>query len=1071
MSRKIWTVLAATISAAAALQAPQAVEQPVFSLNDLGRVGLAGDFSGISLYEFTSQTQSFSNGSQSLLTQLPNGIFTSLGLADSVINAMCEYVTKDGADRGIVVGGNFTSLGGVEAKGIALYNPDSGKVTALNDFNGKVNALLCDGDTNRVYIGGQFSLNQSANAIAWEDGSWKVLPFEGFTGPVSTITRSNNATILFGGNFDGLQNFSTPSIKDAQTLNIVSAQITAEQTSDEPGFNDPAAITCTNGTEKQWLLRDGQRGSWTATFRYELFPTKLRLINANQGGRSTENFRFTAFPLGGILNLTYTDPESGQKRHCEAYCPLAASDAPQDFEFVNVVGMKSLRLDILTYRGAGGGLSSVQLFQDEIFTYAIPGLNEPACAAGPVRSASSSSGTWSETRVNPQGDADYLSADISAANSESSQITFEPHIEQKGRYQVLVYTPGCIQDGTCGTRGKMVVGGTVTKDGKPIESVSLFQTNDYDKYDIVFDGDVDPADADFRPTITISPDPQQTQAVVKIVAQKVQFRLVGDAKGSAENNGSSSSGSSKLNGIYEYDPRNAETTNPADSSLNAAGLQLNDNASVVEIVVKGDLTYVAGNMTARDSKFQHFFIIDKNSDNLPDVPKGGLEGPVYTMVPVGDLLYVGGSFSGTKGGSPAGMDFIGAYDTSKRSWVALGGGVDGTVTEIVPISLNLTTGVTNCLAVSGEFTGVRPDSDANNTVSADGFAVWVPSKTQWLETMNTEDISITGLLSAVVKSGNDFIYAGSVQSNTVSSSGVVYLLDDNDKINVAQSSLAFAGSPGSDLRKRDVVSQNITGVVTGTFYKEGGKNLTILGGRFEANGKDGPVRNLAFIDGNSGTGEVTGPSDEFDAQSTILALQTLDGLLYVGGSLEGTNNISGIAIWDMNEMRLADNQPQPLLGGNVTVHDISNRPDSKDVFVVGDFDSAGSLSCANLCIYQSEVQQWRSASPDTPGTINVMRWVGKTHLIVGGDMNFNGSRTYIALFDAQAGRYSAVNGDISTIPGPVVNIAMDSESSDSFFISGISSRDGSPYLMKLSNGKFVLLGMFGLQNSKPSPLC
>lgn len=1034
----------------------------MFNLNDLGRVGLAGDFSGISLYEFTSQAQSYSNGSQSLLTQLPNGIFTSLGLADSVINAMCEYVNKDGADRRIVVGGNFTSLGGVVAKGIALYDPDNNKITTLDDFNGKVNALLCDGDANRVYVGGQFSLNKSANAIVWEDGNWKVLPFEGFTGPVSTITRSNNATILFGGNFDGLQNFSTPSVKDAQTLNIVSAQVTAEQTSDVPGFNDPAAITCTNGTEKQWLLRDGQPGSWTATFRYELFPTKLRLINANQGGRSTSNFRFTAFPLGGILNLTYTDPGSGQKRHCEAYCPLAASNEPQDFEFVNVVGMKSFRLDILTFRGAGGGLSSVQLFQDDIFTYAIPGLNEPACAAGPVRSASSASGSWSETQVNPQGDSDYLSADISAANSQTSQIVFEPHIEQKGKYQVLVYTPGCIQDGTCGTRGRMVVGGTVTKDGKPIQSVSLFQTNNNDKYDIVYEGDVDPAGADFRPTITISPDPQQTQAVVKIVAQKVQFRLIGDAKGSAANSSNSSSG---LNGIYEYDPRNVEISNSADSRLQAAGLQLNDNASVVDIVVKDDLTYVAGNFTARDNNFQHFFIIDKNSDNLPNVPEGGLGGLVNTMVLVGDLLYVGGSFTGTKAGSSAGMAFIGAYDISKSSWVSLGGGVDGQVTEIVPIRLNLTTGLTDCLAVSGEFTNVRPNNNANNTVSADGFAIWVPSKTQWLETMKTEDISITGLLSAVVKSANDYIYAGSVQSNTVSSSGLVYLLDDNDKIDVAQSSLAFAGSPGSGLRKRAVVSQNITGVVTGIFFKEGGKNLTVLGGRFEANGKNGPVRDLAFIDGNSAAGDVTGPSSEFDAQSTILALHILDRQLYVGGSLEGTNGISGIAIWDMDKMRLADNQPQPLVGDNVTVHQISHRPDSKDVFVAGDFNSAGSLTCANLCIYQSEVRQWRGASPDTPGTINVMRWAGKTHLIVGGDMRFNGTRTYIALFDAEAGRYSAVNGDISTIPGPVVNIALDSESSNSFFISGTSSRDGSPYLMKLNNGRFVLLGMQNLNQA------
>jgi len=1056
MSSKIWAVFAATISAALAIQAPVAVQQPIFDLDQLGRVGLGGDFSGISLYEFTSQAQSFSNGSQSLLTQLPNGIFSSLELADSVINAMCVYVTKDGTQRGVVVGGNFTSLGGVEAKGIALYNPSNDRITALNDFNGKVNALLCDSDTDRVYVGGQFSLNQSENAIALEGDEWKVLPFEGFTGPVSTITRSNNNTILFGGSFDGLQNFSSPSVKDAQTLNIVSATIRAEQTSDLAGFNDPNAITCTNGTDKQWLLRDGQRGSWTANFRFELFPTKLRLINANYEGRSTESFRLTAFPLGGIMNLTYTDPETGEKRACTASCPLAATDKPQDFEFVNVVGMKSTRLDILSFRGAGGGLSSVQLFQDEIFTYAIPELNEAGCAAGQDGSSSSFSGPWTETAINPQGDADYLSVEINAADTSSAKIIFEPHIEQKGRYQVLVHTPGCLQDGTCSTRGKFFVTGTVTKNGNPFSSSSLFQTNYYDKYDIVYDDDVDPAEGTFRPSITIAPDPQQTQATVNLVAQKVQFRLVGDAKGDSSNTRSSNSTSSRLNGIYEYNPRETETTNPADSSINAAGLQLNENASVVAIVVKGDLTYVAGNLTARDNKFQHFFAINKNQESLPDVPGGGLNNPVHAMLVVGDLIYVGGSFSGTKDGSPAGLAFIGAYDTAKQSWVTLGGGVDGTITDIVPISLNLTSGVTDGIAVSGEFARVRPESNGNNAVDVDGFAVWVPSKNRWLETIQGETISISGLLSAVVKSNNDIIYAGSMQSNTVSSSGVIYLLHDNAKVNVAPSSLKFTAS-NSNSRKRDVVTQNVTGVVTGVFYKENGKNLTVLGGRFEAQGKDGTIRNLAFIDGESGA--VTGATNEFNAESTILALQVLDKQLFVGGSLEGNNDITGIAIWDLDQMKLANAQPQPLSGGNVTVYDISSRPGTKDIYVAGDFDSAGSLNCANLCIYRSDARQWVDASPDTPGTIRVMRWVGKDQLIIGGEMNLNGTTTYIAIFDAKAAKFIALDANIKTILGPVTGIALDSDSSNSFFISGTTARDRSPYLMKLKDKQFVVLGM------------
>jgi hypothetical protein len=1056
-----WTLgaIALTASLASAIQKPESVAQPVFDLEGLGRVGLVGDFNGISLYEYNTQTQSMSNGSQALLTQLPNGIFTSQGISDSAINAMCVYETKDGQQKGIVVGGNFTSLGGVEAKGIAIYDSGSNQVTAMKDFNGKVNALLCDKDTNRVYVGGQFSVNSSENAIAWEDGEWKVLPFEGFTGPVSTIARSNNNTILWGGNFDGLQNFSSPNVKDAQTLNIASSTISTEQTTGMAGFNDPTAITCTNDTSKQWLLGDGQRGSWTATFRFNMFPTKLRLINANFGGRSTESFRLTAFPLGGIMNLTYTDPATGQKKACTESCPLAAIDTAQDFSFVNVVGMKQIRLDILSFRGPGAGLSSVQLFQDEIFTYAISDLNEPDCAAGITRSASNSTGPWKERAAIPSGDSDYLEADIDSAELTNTLVTFEPHIQQKGRYQVLVFTPGCINDGSCATRGRFEVGGVVTKDGKQIPPKDLYQTNFYDKYDIIYDGTVDPASQGFRPTITIKPTPQQTLATVRLVAQKVQFKLIGEATGGAKNSASNST-STGLNGVYEYDPASSETKDPMESRINQAGLKLNDNASISAIVVKDDITYLAGNFFAKDDNFQNFMMVDKNSDTLPDVPNGGLDKGVNTMVVMDDLIYVGGDFTRTKDGNPAGINYIASFDPSSKSWKALGGGVSGgSVNEIVPMSLNLTDGVVDALAVSGKFQKVRPDNSGNE-IDAQGFSVWVPSKNQWLQDINGESISLSGVLSASVKSGSDNIYAGSMQSNMFSSSGAIFLFDSPKKtVDMVPSSLKFTAASALNSRKRSIQAMNTTGVNVGVFYKTGGTNLTILGGHFEAVAGSGTIKNFAIIN-HGKDDEVTGATTEFNEGSTVEAMKILDKKVYVGGALEGANSIGGIAIWDLDKQKIADTQPQPLSGGNATVFDISVRPNTKDIYVAGDFQSAGSLGCANLCIYQTDAGQWQDASNDNPGTIRAMKWLGKDRLIVAGDMKHNGTTANVVVYDAKQGRYLGIDADVTTILGPVTAIGLDSEKEDSFFITGRKAIDGSPYIQKLNNKTFVEISKF-----------
>lgn len=374
-SRGVWTIVAGATALASAITTSEKVSQPTFDLSSLGLVGLAGDFSGVSQYEYTGQRQlsSYAEGKESLLSQLPNGLFTSLAVTDGQINAMCVYETTEGV-QGIMIGGSFTSVDGMAANGLVLYNPDTEEVTPMGgNFTGKVNALLCDSASNTVYVGGKFSHEESTNAISWSDGKWNGFPFLGFSGTVETIAKTSNNTILFGGRFDGLQKFVAPTTKHVQTVNLVDAAIEVTQASDENGFNDPGAITCTNDTSTQWLLKDGEVGSWTSNFEFQIKPTKLRLINANKDGRGTRTFHVRAFPNSGIMNLTYVDPNTKEKKYCEASCDLAQSDEIQDFEFVNVIGMNALRIDIDSFYGAGGGLSSVQLFQDGMRRCLTPG--------------------------------------------------------------------------------------------------------------------------------------------------------------------------------------------------------------------------------------------------------------------------------------------------------------------------------------------------------------------------------------------------------------------------------------------------------------------------------------------------------------------------------------------------------------------------------------------------------------------------------------------------------------------------------------------------------------------------
>lgn len=141
----------------------------------------------------------------------------------------------------------------------------------------------------------------------------------------------------------------------------------------------------------------------------------------------------------------------------------------------------------------------------------------------------------------------------------------------------------------------------------------------------------------------------------------------------------------------------------------------------------------------------------------------------------------------------------------------------------------------------------------------------------------------------------------------------------------------------------------------------------------------------------------------------------------------------------------------------MTVYSVTNRPDTADVYVAGDFDKAGSLSCANLCIYNSDAKQWRQTGPSTPGVIYTTQWIGTTTLLVGGDMKLNNTATYLALFDTETSTFRGIDGDISKLPGPVKSVAKDSDDARSFFISGLN-KDGTSYLVKFQNKEIVPMG-------------
>ncbi|KAK4948780.1 hypothetical protein LTR66_014095, partial [Elasticomyces elasticus] len=854
------------------------VPSPNLDLSQLGRVAVAGDFDSISLYTYEGQNENaFStNGSQALLTRYPSGSFQSLAVADGYVQTMCPFVLMDGSLAGVIVGGNFTSLGGVEAQGIALWNPNTTEITPLPGLSGRVSSVYCDPSSATVYVGGSFSGGNSTNAIAWTTG-WTNLPFAGFNGPVTSITKGPNKNIIFGGAFTGLGNTTTPKNRDGQVVNLSSGNITAGASTATVGYNDPHNIVCKIGSQdgpgNTWLLADRTPGYWQVNFQFGFNPTKLRLYNTKQDGRGTKTFRVTALPIDGIMNMTYTDA-NGNAASCSDQCPLSQdSNTYQDFHFANSIGMNGFRVDVSDWYGNGGGLSGIEMFQDDIYSFAIESFNEPKCDGVSQGASATTTGSWA-VMPSASSTSEYLSAVLTGSNisSESASVVFQPDIKQSGNYSITVHTPGCMQDNSCATRGRVNITGSMTATG-PAFSTELFQTNNYDKYDQVYYGYVDVNSDTFRPQVTLTPASGQAGPLT-VVAQRVRFELLAPMGG--------------LNGLFEFNPNEATvSTDFSQSAINRAGQSLHNNALINQLAVVQDATYVAGNFTA-DSGINNICFV-KNA-NATALPGSGLNSEVLVMYQNGSLLYVGGNFTNTGDNASTGLSGVAAFSVPNNAWQPLGAGVDGIVWDIVPLQLNITDGLlADVITISGNFGHVNAFGK-NGSFSTHGFAVWVPGYNNWLHNLGIATISIAGQLVTQTKvPGFTPLFAGSISSQALGLSDAVALTGSGQP---TLQSLGLTITPkqvgSSPMQKRAINGQNVTGVVTGKFYHSHGLNITILGGHFTASASNGStINNLVFLNDTTSR-TVTGVSDTLDTNSVFLALDTQDTTLFAGGTISGT---------------------------------------------------------------------------------------------------------------------------------------------------------------------------------------
>ncbi|KAL1918997.1 uncharacterized protein VTP21DRAFT_2378 [Calcarisporiella thermophila] len=1033
-------------------------------LSGFEQLGIAGFYSGISIYKNPRQLINIDPTVASLILQTDDGfesISTSSG--PGAINALCSLPRQDG-NTDLYIGGNFSTLGNVPVNNIARIDTSNLQVFALSSgLDGPVYALHCDQRTGSVYIGGAFKgpigavngVNSSfgGNVALWQNDIWAPLPFKGFNGPVQYITANPNSnTILFGGLFEGTLNGQFSSSQQSQPVNLQSATITGGNSADLTGFSDPNNVVCSSGdntNQGSWLLRDGVPGVWRAEFPYKITPSQFRLRNSNVTGKGTKSFRILARPTNTIFNLTYIDPISRQVRHCTDPCELTPdSTIWQEFTVVNPESVQGIELDIESWFGTGGGLSGIEIYQSEIFVHAENSFNSAKCSNSPTASnqliaTGISVGNWHPQFV--QGTyRTVLSTDIPADQLSNSNIsvTFTPFLPESGTYDLLMNTPGCTGTDTCGRRTQVDV--TMLLAPNVTVRATIDQTNKQDREDKLYSGFVVASTNNFQPkiimTLSANAKPPNSKEI-NVVADSVQLVKT--------------SPSNILTSVLEYSPINQ---NPGmnQSSWRALQSQLPPGSIVSSILPTGNGSIFFGGLFT-DAISGYSNIVEYVAGQFRPLPGRGLNGKVAAITKIGDDIYVGGSFNSTSDGLLS-LNNIARYSLTGRQWTPLGGGTNAPVEK-------LAVGPLNRLHVAGLFSSLYTDLNkpVSRTQFAPGYAIWDTISNRW-----SSSPYIAGHIQSLLFSNNSDLrlYIGGVlngvQSNHATSLASIDAPGNLSSVQLVNESRtpesALSDAQGFPLLSSTQITNKHPIINAGVFYKDttrGNASITIIGGSF----KLGDAKNVAFFE--NGSWKQLG----LNLDGNVNSLFVQNSYLYIAGEFNGSTAsgtpLGGIAVWNLSN-RTFDTQIPALSssdGISAKVNVVKGRSTNGMILVGGFFSHAGSLSCNGVCSWDTTTLQWVALSPGLSGEVKDMDLINN-NLVVAGNFTVNDRRCYLAKYDFNTPNWTPIgnsgNGD-GNLPGPATAVVVNGDINN-IFVAGRDKNTGAGYLRKWDGSNYLAIG-------------
>ncbi|KAJ2629921.1 hypothetical protein H4R22_003033 [Coemansia sp. RSA 1290] len=1026
-----------------------------------GSIGIVGAFNGVSSFSPGSNGAALGldSNSMSLLSLTENSAtLLAAASASGQVTAACT-IYDSGSFKKVFMGGsismlNTTTVGyvfGVDASG----NIDS----MLGGVNGPVNALYCDNETQLVYVGGNFTStvngltsnvatmrSTSTGSLAIYEatgGAWRPFSFRGLNGPVFDFAKVSKHVYAVGA-FTSTVDNATHTALNEQPMDLSACTITGGNNAEIQGFSDPHNIICTQNADSAgntWLMRDKLPGYYRIDFPFKATPSLLRLMNTLYEGRGTKAIRLEAAPNNQALTMSYLDPETHVEMFCTQSCPLPQDYNWHEFRFVDnadvLANITGIIVNIVDWYGMGGGFNKIELYQRDASVHAIDEYNASPCSSQVIRPSSQVSGNWKPTTA-ASYHGSYLtfsvnSNDIASAEAQSATVTLVPFVPESGFYQVYMSIPGCQNTNTCLQRTSAKV--TWLMNGKRSVVTTVAQHNLNDEEIPVLSGYMPASSMNFSSAIYVQlanegdVDPQATS--VEVVVDSFRLERI--------------TSYTDLNGVIElYEDLNSDLQvngplyAPLKEGLPASSAVYAATHGTFNDTNPEDTLFLGGQFLDTDKNY--YSIACYRDEKITALANAGVWGDVRALTFIGSSLYAGGSFNGTADFSLA-LNNVGEYNTTDQRWYPLVGGTNGVVNGVVPYAPF----GSRAVAFTGDFTVVNGDDGTSPVeIGVNGLAMWDTLAGGWTNTPYLEgkpslvysDARSDDHDSVAFAAGN-FNAAAALKAN-----GAVLLTPSEN--------IQAINMMGFDLQPSDSGSFVVN---SGLWYAKnnGTTPMLVVGGQFRT--LDGGI-NIAKLDDGKWKRLVT------DINGEVLTINNAANLLFVGGVANVTDTsdqkaFKGLKVLDMDRDRVFETPSLKSSEGDlvgVRVNKVAIRADTSMVVVGGNFTLAGGmLSCPYICTLDINEAQWSPLGSNTLiDQVTDLLFVRDRLIVAGTFKNGTEPTKYLREFDFGLNAWADIDG-ADKLPGPVTVLTAASdgqETTDGFYITGVSMKDASPYFYK-----------------------